>query len=498
MFHAIAFFPFDRDLLSPLLNLLLATVAVLAAYCMGRRRGLGAMCVAASALVLGLPGLVGTHPGQATNDVLCATFLLLAVALLVEGGIEPVPLALAGAASALSLGTKLTVAVPIAVLTVAVVVVAFRRRRVALVLAWLLPLGALGAFWFVRNWVLVDNPLPFYDLRLGPLHLPQRMHLDDDASVAEHLFDGHVWSSVFRPGLRQAFGPVWPLVVAAPGAAGLLVVGRRRTTAERLAGLVAVAAGLGYVLMPFTMELGGAVFAATARYAAPALLVGAVLLPGALWADRWQPVARAVAAVGIIGVVVADAVVENVDRFAPWWEPDRLNAIVIVAVALALVAVARRGGLTGRWVVGPLVVVVVVLGGVAVQRHYLERRYAAGAGLALDHADEYVSAAPPARVAPFSTIQFYPLFGPSFANRVLVLTPPIEDPPPDPATRCREWERALRTRRVDLVVDGDAVSFVERPDRSWFRDPSLRPVAHDGASVVYRARGPVHLACPVG
>jgi hypothetical protein len=83
LLHALAYFPFDRDLLSPVLNLAFASMAVLAAYCVGRRRGLGAWCVIGAALMLGLPSIVGVHPGQGTNDVLCATFLLAAVALVV-------------------------------------------------------------------------------------------------------------------------------------------------------------------------------------------------------------------------------------------------------------------------------------------------------------------------------------------------------------------------------------------------------------------------------
>ena len=80
-------------------------LALLAAYCVGRRRGSVAICVIAVRRgSWASRASSGTHPGQATNDVLCATFLLVAVALLVEGGIEPVPLALAGVAAALSLG----------------------------------------------------------------------------------------------------------------------------------------------------------------------------------------------------------------------------------------------------------------------------------------------------------------------------------------------------------------------------------------------------------
>jgi hypothetical protein len=497
VYHAIAFFPFDRDLLSLPFNLVFATVALLAAYCVGRRRGLGALCVTACAVVLGLPGIVGVHPGQATNDVLCATFLLVAIALVLEGGVEPLPLGLAGVAAALSLGTKLTVSVPLTVLTVFVVVVAVHRRRPALVVAWLVPLGIFGSFWFIRNWALVDNPLPFYDIHLGPLHFRDVTHLSDNASIADHVFERSTWSRVFRPGLRQAFGRAWVLVCATPGIAGLLVLGRHRTTAERLAGFVAVAAGIGYVFMPFTMELGGAAFAATARYGVPALLVGMVLLPLAVWLDRAPTWLRAVAGAGFLTILVLDLVAPNVERFAPWWMPDRPLAIGITAVVLVVGLAAWAVGRAGWWVLAPLLAVVVVFGGFFVQRHYLERRYRVGAGLRLDSAYQYVNAHEPETVVPFNTIQFYPFFGPSFANRVLVFAPPVSARSAEPAVRCAEWQRAFRRRDVTLIVVGPDGVLAEQPDPAWITgSPSLHVVDRDGKKLVYRVTQPVRLACP--
>ncbi len=497
VFHAIAFFPFDRDLLSLPFNLLLAPLALLAAYCVGRRRGLGALCVTACAVVLGLPGIVGVHPGQATNDVLCATFLLVAIALLLEGGIQPLPLGLAGVAGALSLGTKLTVSVPLTVLTVCIVVVAVTRRRPVLVAAWLVPLGVFGAFWFVRNWALVDNPLPFYDLHLGPLHFPDRAHLSDNASIADHVFERETWSRVFRPGLREAFGRGWVLVCATPGIAGLLVIGRRRTTAERIVGLGAIAAGVGYVFMPFTMELGGAAFSATARYGVPAILLGVVLLPLAIWLDRAPAWLRGSAGVGFLVVVALDLIAPNVDRFAPWWMPDRPLAIGIMLAFLVVALVVWAGGRSVWWFVAPLMAVVVVGGGFFVQRHYLERRYVVGAGLRLDHAYQYINAHEPETVVPFNTIQFSPFFGPSYANRVPVLTPPRTARSDDPGVRCREWQRSFVDRGMTLLVIGPDAVLVEQPDAAWIKgSSSLQPVVRDGKNVVYRVRPPLRLACP--
>ncbi len=497
MYHALSFLPFDRDLLSPVLNLVFATMTIVAAYCIGRRRGLGPVCVTASALVMGLPAIVGTHPGQATNDFLCATLLLVAVALIIEGGIAPVPLALAGIAAALSMGTKLTVAFPIAVLTLLIIVVAIRRRNPRLVTAWLGPLVGIGAFWFLRNWVRADNPLPWYDLRLGPLHFPARSVLEDNASISDHLFERDVWDRIWRPGLHLAFGRAWPIVVAAPGVAALAMLGRSRRGPERIAGAVAVSAGVGYVVMPFTMELGGAVFAATARYASPALLLGLVVVPIALRWDRRGFLVRTAVSMAALIVIVINAGAPNVDRFAPWRDGERFLAVVLVVMVLAMVGLARVGGRFGRVVMVSSALLVVVLGGFAVQRHYLTNRYAVGAGLRLDPIDEYLSARSPGRVLPIGTIQFYPFLGPAYANDVVVLEPPpAAGQRTGAGQRCHEWEQALRRLDPDLVLDGGEFVPVERPEAAWFDSPALRPVADTRRATLYEVRGRLRLACP--
>ena len=497
MYHALAFFPFDRDLLSPTLNLVFAALAVLAAYCIGRRRGLGALCVTASAVVMGLPAVVGTHPGQGTNDFLCATFLLVAIALIVEGGVQPVPLALAGVAAALSVGTKLTVAFPLAVLTVAIIGIAVRRRNGRLIIAWLVPLAAFGAFWFLRNWLRADNPLPWYDLHLGPLHLPIRSRLADNASIADHLFERDVWDRIWRPGLHQAFGSAWPVLIAAPAVAALAMVGRGRRSGERVAGAVTIAAGIGYVVMPFTMELGGAAFAATARYASPALLLGLVMVPIALRIDRRGLLVRSAISFAALVVIVMNAVAPNVDRFAPWRYPDRFLAVVIVAVVIAGIGFGRIGGRPARYLLVAPVLLVLVVGGFFVQRDFSTHRYAVGAGLRLDHIDEYLSGHRPGRVVPFATIQFYPFLGPSFANDVVVLEPPPASGNGNGAVvRCHKWERALRRADPRYVIDGGEFVPVERPDASWFRTPGLHRVAHTRRATLYEVRGPIRLTCP--
>ena len=196
-------------------------------------------------------------------------------------------------------------------------------------------------------------------------------------------------------------------------------------------------------------------------------------------------------------VLALDVVAPNVDRFAPWWVPDRPLAIGLTVLLLVAALVAWRGGRVARILVTVALALAVVVGGFFVQRHYLERRYAVGAGLRLDHANEYANAHEPQTVAPFQTIQFAPFYGPSFANRVLVFRPPLSARSSDPAVRCREWQRAFRARHVTLIVVGPDAVLSERPDQRWLQgSPSLQTVVRDAGSVVYRVRAPVRLACP--
>ena len=112
---------------------------------------------------------------------------------------------------------------------------------------------------------------------------------------------------------------------------------------------------------------------------------------------------------------------------------------------------------------------------------------------------EYVNAHEPETVVPFQTIQFYPFFGPSFANRVLVFAPPVSKRSADPAVRCREWQHALRARHVTVIVVGPDGVLAERPDDAWLSaSSSLVAVVRDPHAVTYRVRPPLRLACPTG
>ncbi|HEV3226587.1 MAG TPA: hypothetical protein VGZ52_07125, partial [Acidimicrobiales bacterium] len=190
--HAAGILAYGRDVLSPFLNLAWMGLALLAAWCAGRRRHVGHLCVLAAAVGLGLPVMVATQPGQASSDVACAALLLAAVALVLESDLEPVPVALAGLASGLALSTKITIAPAMAVLAVALLLLLVWQRRRAAPLAWTVSLVLTGTFWFGRDWVLAGTPLPWFDLTLGPIHWPAAVP-PSAPSLAHDVLHAQAW-----------------------------------------------------------------------------------------------------------------------------------------------------------------------------------------------------------------------------------------------------------------------------------------------------------------
>ena len=81
-----------------------------------------------------------------------------------------------------------------------------------------------GGYWYLRNLIVAGNPLPQVD-ELGPISLPHPERLQEgrpDFSILHYATDTGVWRDYFAPGLHQAFGALWPLVIAAAVAGGLL------------------------------------------------------------------------------------------------------------------------------------------------------------------------------------------------------------------------------------------------------------------------------------
>ena len=479
LLHALGMLAFDRDVLSPFLNLAWLALAVAAAWSIGRRTGHGHLCVLGAATVAGLPILAATQPGQASSDIGALALLLCGIALLLErSDARPARFAVAGLALGLALSMKITVAVPVAVIAVGTLVACRRDARRAV--AWIAGLAATGAFWFGRSWVLVGSPLPWFDVRLGPIHLRPHRGAEAAASgepaLVRSITDADAWQDIYVPGLWHGFGRLWPVVLLLAVAAIVALVVRGATAAVRLVGAACGIGLLAYVVTPYTGRLN---FASGLRFLAPLLIVAFVLAPTVLpSAVRWQR-----AQLGALGVLVAVSVTMPTFERVPTW-PTGGGALVVAAVVIAIGAALAWRHDVGT---GVAIAALVVVGAWFAQDAYLENRYV-DAGLPTDALNEHFRSVRDSDVAVFGTDDTFPMFGLDLSNDVRR----GDDPPfalgPEP---CRTWREQL-DGYDEVVVAGtpDAFGLYPAPPPEVFDDPAARRVVADGADVVYRLEGP--------
>lgn len=474
--HASGMLAFGYDVVSPFVNLGWMALVLLGAWCAGERRGAGHVSLLGAGVVLGLPIMAATQPGQASSDVACAALLLAGIVLLIESRYAPVPLALAGLAMGMALSTKITIAVPAALLAAGVLVTVLWRRRFLSAACWTVAFSATGVFWFARDWVLAGTPLPWFDIDVGPIHWPARIP-PQAPSLAHDVLQLDAWRDLYLHGIWQGLGRTWPVVGALLAVAVLLLVIAGRTPVERFIGVVLAAGVVGWVFTPLT---GGFGFVFNLRYLGPVLVVAFVVLPAALPAPAW---CRRVALGAFAVVLVADVTMPNRER-VPAWPTDRvLPAIAVVAVAavaMYLCVRLRRAAVAGAFAV------LAMAGWWTAQRYELDHRYVA-AGLDLDAVDVYFRDVHNARVVVFGTDETLPLFGLDLSNRVARGDVPAIDATPNP---CGAWRARLDGAADYVVVTAPHFGyFVIPPDETLAGDPSAAVVLRDGATVVYRITG---------
>ncbi len=522
LIHAAGMLVWGRDTLSLFINLGWLALTLLAAWCVGRPWARGPHCVVAVALVLEAHTLIFREPGSGKNDVVAAALVLCCVAFLVTGwvasraqgratgnerratasavSIDPMALAIAGLAAGLAVGTKFTVLATVAALTAVVIALAPGGVRMRSSLTWLGPLLAGSGFWYLRNLVAVGNPLPQVR-HLGPLSLPgpERLQMArPDFSVLHYATDTGVWRHYFAPGLHDAFGALWPLVILAGLAGAGLAIARRGYPLLQLLGAAAIFGLLAYLATPLSAagEPGAPVaFAINIRFALPALAVGLVLLPlgrglegrGAGWA--------LLAALLVVLVITdgSDAVLR---------EPERafgiLVALLAVGVPAGLLSLRERGvfgaaGLAaGLAALGLLVAAI----GYPVQRDYLSSRwhdFNTEPDQHLKVAYRWAASQHDRRIGLAGTttgFYAYGFFGKDLSNRVRYLG---EDGPHgsfNAIQTCARFRRAVNGADLDFLVTGPFLNFAHQskpkysPEADWIRgDPAVEPVNREGAGI---------------
>ncbi len=553
LLHATGILLTHRDTLSLFINFAFLGLSFLAAWCIGRPYGRGHLTVVAAAIVLECHTLVVREPGAAKNDLVAAALLLAAVAILVNawsrhrqdgtllpgggaaGGTSPEdasatagaggspavtgpagpatlvwPIAAAGLATGLAVGTKSTAVAMAAALTLAVIALAPAGRRRVTFGWWFVPALLGGGYWYLRNLIAAGNPLP-QATSLGPVSLPHPVRLQEgrpDFGIVHYATDTGVWRHYFEPGLHQAFGSLWPLVIAAAIAGGLLALIRGQDRVLRWAGAVALFGLLAYAFTPLSAagaEGAPVGFGINIRYAIPPLLLGLTLLPLAPRRLRgWREWI-------FLGVLLTVLVITN-RADAALRDPARVFglalAFLLVGVpALLIWVVLKKRRLPGpagpgRFLAVALTALLLLAIGYPLQRHYLEDRFGPDSevpGLHLDSAYQWARDRSDTRIGLAGTTAGflgYGLYGTDLSNRVIYLGEKGPHGAYNAIPTCAAFRTAVNRAGLDYLVTTPFLNFlhtgepVPSPESSWLRgDSAAIPIRHDGPTTIWKLRG---------
>jgi hypothetical protein len=550
LLHAVGILLTQRDTLSLFLNFGFLALAFLAAWCIGRPYGRGHLTAVAAAIVLECHTLVVREPGAAKNDLVAAALLLAAAAILVNAwrgsrqdprAATHWPLAVAGLATGLAVGTKSTAVAMAAALTVAVIALAPAGRRWATAGWWFLPALLGGGYWYLRNLIAASNPLPQVT-SLGPISLPHPERLQEgrpDFSIVHYLTDTTVWREYFGPGLDQAFGTLWPLVVLGALVGGVATLVWARDGILRWLGGVALFGLVAYLFTPLSAagaEGAPIGFGINIRYAIPALLLGLTLLPLTVRRlDGWREWA-------LLGGLLVVLVVSNRSD-AVLRDPDRVFglalAFLLVAVPVGLIRLyhhrpAKRslpaGGAVGgptpedasatagggspaatgpagqfAWSLagaGTILVLLIFTLGYPLQRDYLRDRFAAGSeipGMELERGYEWARDVSDARIGLAGTTAGfleYGFFGTDLSNRVVYLGEKGPHGAFNAIPTCAGFRAAVNAANLDYLVTAPFLNFlhpddpIPSPESRWLRgDPAATAIQRNGPITIWKLTG---------
>lgn len=518
LLHALGILLTQRDTLSLFLNFGFLGIAFLAAWCIGRPYGRGHLTVVAAAIVLECHTLVVREPGAAKNDLVAAALLLAAAAILINalrdvpsqgGRFRPLgsgtsgwAIAAAGLAAGLAVGTKSTAVAMGFALTVAVIVLAPTGRRWAAAGWWFIPALLGGGYWYLRNLIVAGNPLPQMT-SIGPISLPHPERLQEgrpDFSIVHYATDTGVWREYFGPGLDQAFGTLWPLVIAAAVAGGLLVLLRGREPVLRWMGAVSLFGLVAYLFTPLSAagaEGAPVGFGINIRYAIPALLLGLSLLPLVFRRlDGWREWT-------LLGALLMLLVITNRSD-AVLRDPDRAFglalALLLVALPAALLFARSRGRGRGLVAAGFAALALLLAAiGYPLQRDYLRDRFAVGSeipGMDLDSAYQWARDESDARIGLAGTTAGflqYGFYGTDLSNRVAYLGEKGPHGAFSAIPTCSAFRSAANAADLDYLVTAPFLNFlhpddpIPSPEAGWLRgEKAATPIQRSGQVIVWR------------
>ncbi|MEA2474952.1 MAG: hypothetical protein QOE06_2867 [Thermoleophilaceae bacterium] len=505
LIHAIGMLAFGTEVLSPYVNLGWLALALTAGWAIGRPYGVAPATLLGSALVMGAPIIVGMQAGSAKDDAPGLALLLAALALLVNAWSVAPPrrsaVVIAGLAAGLLLGVKLSMVAPALAIGAAAIAAAPRARRLSTAGAWAAMFVLGGGFWYLRDLARTGNPAPWFEVNLGPVHLPSPQLAPYTeryvtGALSDYLTRAGFYGDHLFPSLHGAFGPVWwaVLALALGGLIGALVAGGTRL--QRALGAAGLAMGIAYVLTP-----GGAggtpegvphlVFWSM-RYLSPALAVGLVCLPLVPALRRRPAWPLAAFAIALLATQFAQGV------FGLWSDRPATAALLALpaaaAVLIGLRLLHRRVGRAGLAAGALAAMLVLVALGWKAQDIYFRERYT-------DPASPLAGAyrwARPVRDARIGIVGFYlqsPLLGEDLSNHVQYVGHDGGDGNFRSVVSCSEWRTELARGRYDYVIAAPfnypwgASDRYPREARWTETDPSARRIQANGPVAIFKLSG---------
>jgi hypothetical protein len=518
LLHSIPILAFERDFISPLLNLGFLAVGFVAAWAIGRPYGLAPQALLGAAVILGAETMTDFQAGEALNDIGGVAFVLCAVAILVNGHasrpqgdrIGPGALAFAGAAAGLAAGSKFSFLAPIALLTVALLVIAPRASRLTTAAWFGLPMLLAGGYWYLRNLVQVGNPIPFTSW--GPLGLPapeRGFELRPGYSVAHYWDQPEIWWDWFAPKLSEELGPLWPLVLIGVVGGGAYAIWKGRDPMLRALGAVAFGSALAYVVTPLTAggEEGEPIaFEWNIRYLAPAVAIGLAVLP-LLPVLRDSPRRRSITLFALGGLALLTTL-----TIAQWSSQSHIKGAVATGILVLAAFVGAAWAMQKNWLgyrapalrrssVLAAAVLVAVVGGYLAQNHYLERRYESlSPKLMIAPAARWANTVQDERIAVSGirgVFNQYAFTGPDLSNQVRWLGVEGEDSAYLRIADCETWRREVSSGGFSYVVTlydpFDPGALTDTKEALWMReDPGATEIVRDGPVSVFRIDEPLN------
>ncbi len=504
----VQFFPANDELLSAIAlvltrsfafaavkNLVYAGLVLVAAHTIGKVYDAGVLAVAGTAIVLGLPAVAFSQPGEAMNDSLPLLAIVGGLAVLAHARGRPGAYVLVLTCTGAAFGSKYSTVIPafgLGALAIWLLRSAVSTKRLHVAVLGALGGLAVGGSWYLRNAITYGNPVPPAAMAIGPFRL---RYIDtkgarDSFSVAWYLVHGDAFHQLWR-GLGLGLSPLFLPIIAAVSL-GAVAGLRSRDGFRQGLSVLAIITGVAYLTLPGSAyggkgsPLSG--FIINLHYAIPALVVSVVSAAIAIGRRRWAWV------VPVVGCFVVAASIRPGQRIR-FWAPEiggrRFGLLILVALAGGAVAwmstrpsLARRArpAAAATTVLAALALLVIIL-------QYPKRTET-------DAVQRWAASVSPTTIGGWVPAAM--LYGPGAQNRVVTFTRERSvDGGPVALDSCPAWMEAIRNARLPYT----AVMSNTQWQRWVDADPAFELVAQNEAPAfyrvsVYRMVGEPDPACP--